>query len=272
MKNTLAIYDIGVGGLSLIEPIRNMLPELGISYICDEEAFVFDSSTGFHQIQDRCKKACEAAFNMGCKLIILGAHTLTLSSILELQQRWIQTEHQSEGRSVLGLHLPLKAELFDPQWHLRNELGIFLMSHAAIRTGYYQQECLRNGFNNTLFVPADLLNTAIEFGDKLSIQTALRQVLEPFKEILPKVTYVVPTSTHFDFIEQELRSLFTQDVKIIIPNKGMAHNIVKYIYKHPEYKVDNGPVYYYTTGNCHDFKLKILKYTGVETDVTQISI
>jgi glutamate racemase len=272
MKNSLAIYDLGVGGLSLIEPIRNYLPELSISYYCDVEFFVYDSTTGFSQIQERCKKACRTIFEMKSNLVLLAAHTLTLSSLRELQTRWINTEYPSQGKNVIGLYLPIKEELFDPYWHLRDEVGIFLMSHSAIRTGYYQQECLKHGFNNAIFVPADKLNTAIEFGDDAAIDQALIEVLAPFSNILSLVKYVVPTSTHFDFLQHRLEPLFNPNTTILSPNTGMAHNIVNYINKHPEYKVDSDKVNYYTTGNIEDFKQKIFKYTGVEASPSRIKI
>jgi glutamate racemase len=271
MKNTLAIYDLGIGGLGLIDPIRNFLPELAIDYYCDVEGFVYDSTMSFIKIQERTKRVCQTIFEQKSNLIVLAAHTLTMTSLTELQ-RWVKTEYPDSGKMIIGINLPLKQLLFDPCWELRNQPGLFLMSHAAIRTGYYQQECLKNGFNNAIFVPADKLNNAIEFGDFGSIDFALKEILTPFTGIMDQVSYVVPTSTHFDILGDRVKRLFSSDVKIVETNKSMASNLVNYINKHPEYKVESGEINYYTTGKINEVQEKLMRYYNIEHEVSEVVI
>lgn len=272
LKNSLAIYDIGIGGLSIIPHIRKFLPEIAIHYFCDSQFFVYDSTTGFSQLQDRCRKASKTMFDMKSNLVALASHTMTLSSLEELTHRWIPTEYESAGKAVIGVRLSLGQDLFERHWHLRDEIGIFLMSHASIRTGYYQQECLKKGFNNAIFVPSDKLNTAIEFGDSLAVDMALKEVLSPFVSLLDKVRYVVPGSTHFEMIGDKLNKHFGKDVMVIMSAAEIGHNIVKYINKHPEFKVDSGITKYYTNGSVEQFKNQIKKHTGEEVEPEQFVI
>ena len=272
LKNSLAIYDLGIGGLSIIPELRKFLPQIAIHYFCDSEFFVYDSTAGFSQLQDRCRKATKSMFEMKSNLVVLATHTMTLTSLDELIHRWIPTEYDSMGKAVIGVRLSLGQDLFERHWHLRDEIGLFLMSHASIRTGYYQQECLKKGFNNAIFVPADKLNTAIEFGDSLAIDMALKEILSPFVSLLDKVKYIVPGSTHFELIGDRIHKLFDDEVVMVMSAPEIAHNIVKYINKHPEFKVDSGITKYYTNGPVQAFKDQIKKYTGEDVDPEQFVV
>lgn len=269
----LAIYDTGIGGLSLINPLKKYLPEISFTYVTDMDYIIYDSKTGFGEIQERCKRIVTNLFEMKSNLVLLAAHSLTTTSLGEIQNRWLVTEYPSQGKNVIGLFLPMNQTFVERNWDLRSTMGVLLASQLVIRTGHYQQEALKKGFNNLMCIPSDKLTRAIEFGGDVEIEKALDDILKPFKLHLSKVHYVLLGATHYHFVKDKLAERFGTDTLVFDPLEQMAEGIANYIHRHPEYKIDNnGQTKYYTTGKPKDLQVKIQKYLGQTCEVEQLVI
>jgi glutamate racemase len=275
MINSLGIYDTGIGGLSLIKGIKNFSPNLSITYLADTGFYTMENNntvTTLSRIQNRAKTAIKTLFSLKCNLVLLASYQATTSALIELQNRWIKTEYSSSGKYVIGTSLPISQKLIDSHWDCRDEICLLLAASSTIRTGYYQQEALKIGFHNLFAIPTDALDRAVEFGDEKDINNTLNDILHPFKEIVLKAKIVLPASTHYYWIYNFIKSKFPATTFVLDPLEETAQGILKFIDRHPEYKIENGNIQYYTTGNTQDIKKKIKKYLDTDEQVKSLTL
>ena len=269
--HSLGIYDSGVGGLSIYNAIIKQNPELQIRYLADTEYFPLGQKS-FAQIQERLKKACRLLFDSGCNLIILACNTATVVAIRELQLRWLPTEYPNSNKNIIGISTPITELMSGRYWHLRSHLGVMLSTIATFRTGFYQSEFLKAGFNNFLAVPSDKLAAMVESGSRLEIQEAIAECMEPFSSRLSEIQMVVLGCTHYHWVRNLIQGYFSNDTIIIDPYDIIAERTNKYIIKHPEYRIAQGTASFMCSGSSEEFEIQIKKFLDLETKVTRVLI
>ena len=238
MNNNLAIYDTGVGGLSIMQELLKYLPSINIIYF-DDSGFFPMGNKSFIEIQERLKQVCQYLFNnYGVNLIVLGCNTATVTSIRELQLRWLATEFPSQGKNIIGISTPITEQIIEKYWHLRDEPGMIISTSATFRTGFYQAEFLKYGFRNFLAVPSTNLATGVQLRDPLKIQQAIDETFEPFLNNLSNIRILILACTHYHWVESLIKSKFSLETKIINPGEVVARKLIEYIDRHPEYKID----------------------------------
>jgi glutamate racemase len=269
--HSLGIYDSGVGGLSVYDAIIKQNPDLKIRYLADSEYFPLGQKS-FPEIQDRLKKACRFLFDSGCDLVILACNTATVVAIRELQLRWLPTEYPNSNKNIIGISTPITELMSDKYWHLRSHVGVMLSTIATFRTGFYQSEFLKAGFNNFLAVPSDKLASMVEIGNRLEIEEAITEIMEPFKSRISEIQMVVLGCTHYHWVKNLIQSYFTDNTIIIDPYDIIAERTNKYINKHPEYRTGVGVAEFVCTGDTDIFSRQIKKFLDIETNVKKVII
>lgn len=81
----IGIFDSGVGGITVLEKIKNLLPQEDIIYYGD----TFYSPYGVkskEEILDRCVKISNFLVTQGCKIIVIACNTATVAALEELKE------------------------------------------------------------------------------------------------------------------------------------------------------------------------------------------
>lgn len=272
-KNSLVIYDSGIGGMSVLKKLLIVRPTTKISYIADEE-FAPLGLKSFIDIQERCKKVLTLSYQNN-NLVLLACNTATVSTIRELQARWVPTFYNGLGKNIIGVSTPLTEFLVEKYWHLRDELGLILATNTTFRTGFYQAEFLKHGFRNFMAVPCTDLALAIEGGVEIEIKKAIEAALEPFKNYINDVKLVSLACTHYHWALDYIKAFFPANTIFIDPTDVVVEKLVKYIDKHKEYKIDStGDLTFYTTSSdIVNYTNKVKKIFPNNTfDVEQINL
>ena len=260
MTYPIAIYDTGVGGLSVLEELLRQVGNADVLYFEDSKIFPMGPKN-FIDIQERLKKVCRYLFNkQGVNLILLACNTATVTSIRELQLRWLPTEYPNQGKNIIGISTPITEQMVAKYWDLRDQPGIILSTMATFRTGFYQSEFLRNGFRNFTAVPSSNLAAAIQNMNTIEIKEAIEEAFVPFEALVKKASLVVLACSHYHWSEKLIRAKFNQETVILNPREVVANKLIDYIKRHPEYKISyDSSLQILTTGSSSKMKIK-LKY------------
>ena len=269
--HSLGIYDSGVGGLCVYEAIIKQNPDLKILYLADTEYFPLGQKS-FPEIQERLKKACRFLFDSKCDLVILACNTATAVANRELQLRWLPTEYPNSNKNIIGIATPITELMSDKYWHLRSRLGVILSTIATFRTGFYQAEFLKAGFNNFLAVPSDSLASIVEDGSRIEVEEAISQIMEPFMSRTSEIQMVVLGCTHYHWVKNLIQSYFTDNTIIIDPYDIIAERTNKYIDSHPEYQTGRGTTEFLCTGDSEIFSKQIKKFLDLDTNVKRVGV
>jgi glutamate racemase len=266
----LGIYDSGVGGISILKEIRKTHPDLAITYLADEEIMPLGEKTREY-IRNRLKKACRYLFDNGCSLVLLACNTASVVSIRYLQETWIRKEHET-NHNILGINKPLMEAMSERYANLKDKKGVLISTSATYDSGYYQNDLEERGYYDVQAVSSSDLASAIEAGDTERIDADIMRVLGKVTIVPEEVDFVILACTHYPFALTQIRRFFRSDTEFIEPGPAVAYKLGDYLWRHPEYKLENGQVKYLTTGGGAEFAERVHKLADETINAEHVDI
>jgi len=76
----IGIFDSGVGGLSILSEIRNLLPHEDLHYFADQAHVPFGSRS-LEEVRGYCEEITSFLLRQGAKLIVVACNTASAASL-----------------------------------------------------------------------------------------------------------------------------------------------------------------------------------------------
>lgn len=207
-QTSIGVFDSGVGGLSIVNALQNLLPHEEIAYFADQANFPYGEKSP-EQIIQFSRNAAHFLMARGIKLLAIACHTASAYALPTLQQEL--------PIPVLGMIEPTLGLLEG-----NKRLGL-LGSKALIGSNLYQERLLaeKPGYITTAIACQDLVSVVEE---KRIATPEARQVAERLLHghIFDEILLVC---THFAFIKGLLQDVVGPEVKILDPAEAMAKAI-----------------------------------------------
>ncbi len=86
-KAPIGVFDSGVGGLSILRGIQQLLPAENLLYVADSAHAPYGPK-GDVFIQNRCEIIMQFFLQQGVKAVVLACNTATAASVTVLRQRY----------------------------------------------------------------------------------------------------------------------------------------------------------------------------------------
>ena len=86
MNNPIGIFDSGIGGISILEKLENVLPFENFIYLADNDNCPYGNKSKEEIIKFSFKN-CEKLIELNCKIIIVACNTATTNSINFLRSK-----------------------------------------------------------------------------------------------------------------------------------------------------------------------------------------
>jgi len=83
-RKPIGIFDSGLGGLSIAQAVRNILPNEDVVYLADIEYSPYGPKSKT-TIAERSERILNFLIEQGCKLIVVACNTATVNSISQLR-------------------------------------------------------------------------------------------------------------------------------------------------------------------------------------------
>lgn len=212
-RPTILVFDSGVGGLSIYDEVRQILPDAYYLYVFDNEAFPYgDKPESF--IIDRVIAIVSAMWRLQkIDMVIVACNTASTISLPALRECF--------PCNIIGVVPAIK-----PAARLtRNGIVGLLATRATVQHSYthdlisqFASDCqiLKLG-------TAELVHMAeAKLYNKMVPLSVLRKLLDPwFKEIEPPDT-VVLGCTHFPLLSQELQSVLPKGTRLVDSSLAIA--------------------------------------------------
>ncbi len=207
----IAVFDSGVGGISVLRHLRQILPGERFVYFGDCANAPYGSRST-EDVRTLTLAAVERIFDAyPAKALVVACNTATAAAITVLRQKYPQ-------RIIVGIEpaLKLAADKF-PGGHI----GV-MATEVTLREEKFDQ--LLHRFDATCTVqkiPAPGLVELIEQGktDTLETDTLLRQVLGPY---VGKLDTLVLGCTHYPFAANAIQRVLGSDVMLLDGGDGTA--------------------------------------------------
>lgn len=234
-KNPIGVFDSGVGGLSVLRAIRELLPHEDVIYVADQAFAPYGKRTKAEIIQ-RADAISKWLLSQNCKLIVVACNTATTNAISNLRQTYdvpfvgiepaIKPAALGSKTGVVGVLATegtLSSELFQSttQDHAKEIEVITQVGHGLVEL--------------------------VEEGNAESIhaEMQLRRDLAPM--LNHPIDHLVLGCTHYPFLRKTLKKILPKNVTIVDCGEAVAKQTKRLMEKHELQNEGDGKTAYFTT-------------------------
>ncbi len=236
----IGIFDSGYGGLTILNHIRQHLPQYDYLYLGDNARAPYGTRS-FDVIYEYTLQAVNYLHQQGCNLIILACNTASAKALRTIQQRDINPDELR----VLGVIRPTVEVV--PQRTRTKHIGV-LATPGTVASESYVIELLKQDPTLTITQQAcPMWVPLIESGEHLG-DGANYFVEKYLTELLtrdPLIDTIILGCTHYPLLQPKIEAflekyehtkLLIQNSKFKIISQGeiVAHSLADYLHRHPD--------------------------------------
>ena len=268
----IGVFDSGYGGLTILNSIRQQLPQYDYLYLGDNARAPYGPRS-FDVVYEFTRQAVLRLFEMGCHLVILGCNTASAKALRTIQQN--DLPKWDAERRVLGVIRPT-AEVIGELTKSRH-VGI-LATEGTIKSESYNLEIQKlhpdikvSGVACPFWVPLVEYNEADSPGADYFVKKRIDQIMT--KD--PEIDAIILGCTHYPLLMPKIMKYLPEGVKIISQGEYVASSLKAYLERHIEIErkcAKQGSVNYLTTENPEKFKESAQIFLKEEIQVKNITL
>ena len=228
----IGIFDSGYGGLTILNHIRQHLPQYDYLYLGDNARAPYGTRS-FDVIYEYTLQAVNYLHQQGCNLIILACNTASAKALRTIQQRDINPDELR----VLGVIRPTVEVV--PQRTRTKHIGV-LATPGTVASESYVIELLKQ--DPTLIVTQQscpMWVPLIEAGEHLG-DGANYFVEKYLTELLtrdPLIDTIILGCTHYPLLQDKIENFLkriSQPISVVAQGGIVANSLQDYLLRHPD--------------------------------------
>jgi glutamate racemase len=265
----IALFDSGYGGLTVLKPIMDLMPEYEYIYIGDNARAPYGNHNKENIIKFS-KQAVEYLFDRGATLIIFACNTTSAVALREIQKKYLE-DRLAQDRKILGVLIPVAEEAVKVTKN--NKIGV-VGTKATISSNSYEKEIKKIKPECKVYSKAcPLLVPLIEEGwhKKPEAKSILKKYLRPLKST--GIDTLILGCTHYPFMIKDFKSIMGKKINILSSGEIAARSLKNYLKRHPEIekKIKRSKKRtFLTTDDPEKFKEFTKKYLAMKITPTQL--
>lgn len=248
----IALFDSGVGGLTVLREVRKLLPQYDYAYFGDTARVPYGGRSQ-ETIYSYVTEALEFLAGKGVKLVILACNTASAEALRRVQQEWVPAKHP--GMKVLGVLIPTAEEAVEKSKTKR--IGV-IATRSTVASQAYEREILKLDPQARVVQQAcPLLVPLIEEGwaGKPETRMVLKKYLRPLKS--HNVDTLILGCTHYPFVQRDIERIMGKNCTVIPSSSATAQRLEEYLARHPEVEqtcTKNGSMRSFVTDDAARFE------------------
>ena len=268
----IGVFDSGYGGLTILDGIRQLLPEYDYLYLGDNARAPYGPRS-FDVVYEFTRQAVQRLFEMGCHLVILGCNTASAKALRTIQQ--VDLPQWDQERRVLGVIRPT-AEVIGELTKSRH-VGV-LATEGTIKSGSYNLEIKKlypdvqvSGVACPFWVPLVEYNEADSPGADYFVKKRIDQIMN----LDPQIDAIILGCTHYPLLMPKILKYLPAGVMVVPQGAYVAESLKSYLERHPEMEQQcskGGTTHYLTTENPDKFKEQAQIFLHEPVEVENITL
>lgn len=269
---SIGVFDSGYGGLTILDKIREVLPEYDYIYLGDNARAPYGTRS-FEVVYEFTRQAVNKLFDMGCHLVILACNTASAKALRSIQMN--DLPQIDPARRVLGVIRPTVecvGEISKNQ-----HIGV-LATAGTIKSESYPLEIHKlfpeiqvSGTACPMWVSLVENNESQDEGADYFIRKYIDQLLS--KD--PQIDTVILGCTHFPILLPKIRQYIPDHISVIAQGEYVAESLKDYLKRHPEMDTKctkNGNCQFYTTEAEEKFSESASTFLKQQISVKHITL
>ena len=268
----IGVFDSGYGGLTILDKIREVLPEYDYIYLGDNARAPYGTRS-FEVVYEFTRQAVNKLFDIGCHLVILACNTASAKALRSIQMN--DLPGIDPARRVLGVIRPTVecvGEISKNQ-----HIGV-LATAGTIKSESYPLEIHKlfpeiqvSGTACPMWVSLVENNESQDEGADYFIRKYINQLLS--KD--PQIDTVILGCTHFPILLPKIRQYIPEHISVIAQGEYVAESLKDYLKRHPEMDAKctkNGNCQFYTTEAEEKFSESASTFLKQQINVKHITL
>ena len=218
MNNPIGIFDSGIGGISILEKLKNVLPNENFIYLADNVNCPYGDKSKEEIIKFSLKN-CEKLIELNCKIIIVACNTATTNSINFLRDKI--------SIPIIGIEPGLKPAIIHTK---TKNIGV-LATEQTLDSNLFFETLVKNkiedikiheqiGFNIVKMIEN-------EETDENKLYDILKNYLTPMLD--KNIDCLVLGCTHYHYLINTIKEIIPTSVKVIDTITPVANQTIKII-------------------------------------------
>jgi glutamate racemase len=268
----IGVFDSGYGGLTILNGIRQQLPQYDYLYLGDNARAPYGPRS-FDVVYEFTRQAVLRLFEMGCHLVILGCNTASAKALRTIQQN--DLPQWDPERRVLGVIRPT-AEVIGSLTKSRH-VGV-LATEGTIKSESYNLEIQKlhpditvSGVACPFWVPLVEYNEADSPGADYFVKKRINQIMA----LDPQIDAIILGCTHYPLLMPKILKYLPEGIRIVSQGDYVASSLKAYLERHTPIErkcAKHASVHYLTTENPDKFKESAQIFLNEEIDVENITL
>ena len=268
----IGVFDSGYGGLTILDKIREVLPEYDYIYLGDNARAPYGTRS-FEVVYEFTRQAVNKLFDMGCHLVILACNTASAKALRSIQMN--DLPQIDPARRVLGVIRPTVECIGEISKN--QHIGV-LATAGTIKSESYPLEIHKlfpeiqvSGTACPMWVSLVEYNESQDEGADYFIRKYIDQLLS--KD--PQIDTVILGCTHFPILLPKIRQYIPDHISIIAQGEYVAESLKDYLKRHPEMDAKctkNGNCQFYTTEAEEKFSESASTFLKQQISVKHITL
>ena len=191
----IGVFDSGIGGLTILEKIREVLPNIDYIYYADSKNNPYGEKSE-DDLMNITRKIVDYLIDEGCKIIVIACNTATTVCIKKLREMYPEIV-------FIGTEPAIKVARDNGYQNV-----LVLATNATIHSESVHRLTLENkGKNENIYLEAcNGLANAIEVHNQEKIDEILNNIGEKYKE--KNIDAIVLGCTHYPYVAKDIKKRF----------------------------------------------------------------
>ncbi len=246
----IGLFDSGYGGLTVLKPILEKLPQYDYIYLGDNARAPYGIRTA-ETVQQYSEQAIEYLFDKGCTLILTACNTVSALALRHLQQKYLRDKNVTD-KKILGVIRPLVEYAAK---NTKNKRISVVGTRGTVNSKAYEIELKNLDKDIQVYSKAcPLLVPLIEehWHKKPEAKMILKKYLMPLKSVNSDV--LILGCTHYPLMYNDFKRYMGKNVNVLHSGEIVADSLKDYLDRHPEIEklITRGGKREYVTTDCPD--------------------
>ena len=271
IKSPIGFFDSGYGGLTVLNEVRDALPEYDYLYLGDNARAPYGTRS-FDVVYEYTWQCVKELLDRGCDLVIVACNTASAKALRTIQQVNLL---EYPGKRVLGVIRP-SAEVIG-KFSASNHIGV-LATEGTVNSESYVLE-IKKFFPDLivhqhacpLWVPLIENN---EFNSEEG-RGFIRRDIERLLEQSPLIDTIILGCTHYPIIQELIEGFLPSGIKVLSQGPFVATSLKQYLLRHTwlvKRLSTKKQVHYMTTESAEEFNSNVKKLLGLTISSEHIKL
>ncbi|HKL95843.1 MAG TPA: glutamate racemase [Paludibacteraceae bacterium] len=227
----IGIFDSGYGGLTILEKIRERLPQYDYIYLGDNARTPYGTRS-FEVVYDYTWQCVKKLFEMDCQLVILACNTASAKALRSIQQNELLKYYPN--RRVLGVIRPTAESintltksrvvgLVATDGTVQSNSYVLEIGKLANDIKLYSQAC-------PMWVPLIENNEHTDIGADFFVKKYLDELMAKNSAI----DTLILGCTHYPLLLDKITQNLPSKIQVLTQGAIVAESLVDYLKRHPE--------------------------------------